>query len=61
MAKSYLTLSNVAFCLLTGMTPIALKIKEATQLYILAKSNPNKEGKVDTKWELNTGNTTPTR
>jgi len=43
------------------MTPIALKIKEATQLYILAKSNPNKEGKVDTKWELNTGNTTPTR
>jgi len=37
------------------------KKKEGTQLYILAKSNPNKEGKVDTKWELNTGNTTPTR
>jgi len=33
MAKSYRTVSNEALCILTRMTPIAIKIEEATQLY----------------------------
>jgi len=53
MTKAYLTLSNVAFFILTGMTPIAIKIKDVTQLYLLTKSNPNKEGKEDTNMWLN--------
>jgi len=48
MAKAYRTVSNEALCILTGMTQIAIKIEEATQLYQLTKGNTNKEAKVDT-------------
>jgi len=48
MATANLTLSYVALCLLTWISPIAIKINEATQLYILTNGNPNKEGKFDT-------------
>jgi len=48
MAKAYRTVSNEALCVLTGMTPIAIKIEEATQLNQLTKGNTNKEAKVDT-------------
>jgi len=32
MAMAYLTVSNKAICILTGSTPIAIKIEEAAQL-----------------------------
>jgi len=48
MEKAYRTVSNEALCILTGMTPIAIKIEEAAQLYQPTKGNTNKEAKVDT-------------
>ena len=47
MTKAYRTVSNESFCLLTGVTHIAIK-KEITQLYQLRKGNTNKEANVDT-------------
>jgi len=47
MAKAYRTVSNIALCILTGMTHIAIKVEGATQLYIFTKANTNKEEKVD--------------
>ena len=47
MAKAYRTVSNEALCILTGMTPIAIKIEEAIELYQLTNGNTNKEAKVD--------------
>jgi hypothetical protein len=37
IAKAYHTVSNEAPCLLTGLTPIAIKIDEASQFYQLTK------------------------
>ena len=34
IAKAYRTVSNDALCILTGMTPIAIKIEEAAQTYL---------------------------
>ena len=47
IAKAYRMVSNEALCMLTGMTPIAIKIEEAAQLYQLTKGNTNKEAQVD--------------
>jgi hypothetical protein len=33
MAKAYRTISSEALCVITGMTPIHIKIEEATKLY----------------------------
>jgi len=33
IAKAYRTTSNEALCVLTGMTPIAIKIEEMAELY----------------------------
>jgi len=39
MAKAYQTVSNEALCLLTGMTPIDIKIEEAAKLYRLTRGS----------------------
>ena len=33
MAKAYRTVSSEALCVITGMTPIHIKIEEAAKLY----------------------------
>jgi hypothetical protein len=43
IAKAYRTVSNEALFILTGMTPIAIKIEEAAQIYQLTRSNTNGE------------------
>jgi len=47
IAKAYRTVLNKALCILTGITPIAIKIKEAAQLYQLRKGNTNEEAQAD--------------
>ena len=39
IAKAYHTVSNEALCILTGLTPIAIKIDEASQFYQLTKGS----------------------
>jgi hypothetical protein len=39
IAKSYRTVSNETLCIITGLTPITIKIQEISQLYQLTKSN----------------------
>jgi hypothetical protein len=39
IAKAYRTVSNEALCVLTGLTPIAIKIKEAIQFYGLTRGS----------------------
>jgi hypothetical protein len=47
IAKAYRTMSNDALCILTGLTPIAIKIKETSQFYQLTKGNRREEVLVD--------------
>ena len=37
IAKAYRTVSNEALCLITGLTPVYIKIEETAQLYQLTK------------------------
>jgi len=41
MAKAYRTVSHEALCILTGMTPIEIKIEEAVQIYYINRGNIN--------------------
>ena len=43
VAKGYRTVSKEALCIITGPTPIAIKIQETSQLYQLTKSNRGDE------------------
>jgi hypothetical protein len=43
IAKSYPTVSNEALCMITGLTPIDIKIKETAQLFQITKGNKKKE------------------
>jgi hypothetical protein len=47
MAKTYCTVSNEALCLLTGMTPIDIKIEEAAQLYQRTRGNAKDKAQFD--------------
>jgi hypothetical protein len=47
IAKPYRTVSNGALCILTGLTPIAIKIQEASQFHQLTKGNRREEVLVD--------------
>ena len=47
IAKAYLTVSNDALCILTGLTLTAIKIQEASQFYQLTKGNRREEVLVD--------------
>jgi hypothetical protein len=39
MAKAYRKVSREALCILTGMTPIEIKIEEAVQIYYTTRGN----------------------
>jgi len=43
IAKSYRTISNEALCMITGLTPIDIKIKETAQLFQITKRNKKEE------------------
>jgi ribonuclease HI len=47
IAKAYCTVSNEALCILTGLTPIAIKIEEAIQFYELTRGSTKEEALVD--------------
>jgi ribonuclease HI len=47
MAKAYCTVSNKALCILTESTPIAIKIEEVAQLYLLTKRSRKEEAMMD--------------
>jgi hypothetical protein len=50
--KAYRTVSNEALCVLTGLTPITIKIEEVGKLYHLTKGNTNKKEQVDNNMEV---------
>ena len=45
--KAYRTVSNEALCILTGLTPISIKIDEAAQLYHLIRGSRHKDPFID--------------
>jgi ribonuclease HI len=49
IAKAYCTVSNAALCVLTGLTPITIKIEEASQYYHIIRSGEKEDTKVETK------------
>jgi len=52
IAKAYRTVSNEALCILTVMTPVAIKIEEAAQLYQLTRGNTKEEAQIDGDMEF---------
>ena len=53
IAKAYRTISNEALCILTGMTPIAIKIEEAAKIFQLTRGNTKgEEAQVDSHMEV---------
>ena len=51
--KAYRTVSNEVLCILTGMTPIEIKIEEAPQIYQHTRGNTKgEEAQVDTHMEV---------
>jgi len=53
IAKAYRTVSNEALRMLTGMTPIAIKIEEDAQIYQLTTGNTKgEESQVDSHMEV---------
>jgi hypothetical protein len=46
-AKSYRTVSNEALCMITGLTPIDIKIKESAQLFQITKGYKRVEYQFD--------------
>ena len=47
IAKAYRTVSNEALCILTGLTPITIKIQEAIQFYELTRAGAKERALVD--------------
>ena len=47
MAKAYRTVSNDALCIITGLTPIHIKIKETAELYKIVRGNRYKNSLID--------------
>jgi len=47
ISKSYLTVSNEALCMITGLTPIDIKIEETTRLFQITKGNIKDEVQFD--------------
>ena len=52
IAKAYRTVSNDALCILTGLTPIDIKIQEAAEYYQLTEGNKKDEALVDGDTEV---------
>jgi hypothetical protein len=49
IGKAYRTVSNEALCALTGLTPITIKIKEASQYYSIIRGCKREDIKVETR------------
>jgi len=47
IAKAYRTVSNEALCIITGLKPIHIKIKETMELYKIVKGNSYMNLKID--------------
>jgi hypothetical protein len=47
IAKSYHTVSNEALCMITGLTPIDIKIEETAQFFQITKGNKKEEEQID--------------
>jgi hypothetical protein len=47
VAKAYRTVSNDALCIITGLTPIHIKIKETAELYKIIRGNRHKNSVID--------------
>jgi hypothetical protein len=47
IAKAYRTVSNDALCIITGLTPINIKIKETADLYKIVRGNRHKNLLID--------------
>ena len=45
--KAYRTVSNDALCIITGLTPIHIKIKETAKLYKIVRGNRHKNSLID--------------
>jgi len=43
IAKAYRTVSSEAFCIITGLKPIHIKIKETAELYNIGRGNSYKK------------------
>jgi hypothetical protein len=52
IAKAYRMVSNEALCILTGLTPITIKIEEATQFYELTRGSKKEGALVDCDMEV---------
>jgi len=52
IAKAYRTVSNEALCILTGLTPIDLKIENAFQFNHLTKGNKKEDALVNRNMEV---------
>ena len=52
ITDAYHMVSNEALCILTGLTPIAIKIEEACQFYQLTKDSSKVEAPVDCDMEV---------
>ena len=51
MAKAYRTVSSDALCVITGLTPIHLKIEQAAQFYFHTRSQTKDTGQFDNNKE----------
>jgi hypothetical protein len=47
IAKAYRTVSNEALCIITGLTPIHIKIQETVELYKIVRGNRYKNLPID--------------
>jgi hypothetical protein len=47
ITKAYRTVSKEALCILTGLTPIDIKIEETAQLYKLTRGSRKEEAMID--------------
>jgi len=47
IAKAYRTVSNEALCIITGLNPIHIKIKETAELYNIGRGNSYKKLQID--------------
>jgi len=47
IAKAYRTVTNEALCILTGLTPIAIKIEEAAEFYQLTRGSTREEAQIN--------------
>jgi hypothetical protein len=57
IAKAYRTVSHEALCILTGMTPIDIKMEEAAEIYYATRGNTNDNTNFERDDTVKIGNT----